>query len=646
MPKCIVKGCQHSSGRKTSTPGVVLHPFPKDLVFIKKWLLQTKQDFGDLDMFAQGILEGKMGVSRICSVHFAPECYSLFGSEKVLLDGAIPTIFPDRDKPATGKATGFTPVLQTPVLQNVTLPIGLWTNNVSVVSGMAQPGPGVTFSQDNIAVTNAVGVNSRLKRKPNKRRKPPTKSSHPAKSRCNLPGLAGTIFPDLSPGKVNKGVQWPEYETNVSGEAWKILHDHYYRMPSGIRYQDIDCYSLLKDYMVDCGFVSYSGASYWESELFSMLQCVARFAAVNRSNKIKSARNLQQAVEIISMLSGEEWVIVNRNSIDKSVHQLTGECPVKCDDVAVYFTTEEWDYINEHRADYQDFITDPVTDTWEVPEHWDSDTMTAEEVEVKEELVEYAEEDDIEEEEEDDVKNPPKQVDSSDWEPGSAVESESEDSEDSYDQGKEEVDENPVKEEVQPHPCDQCAETFADDEALETHKMTHVEKCEDCEEEFTTKAELIKHRAENHAVKRFACTICGIQYDYKSQFIIHQRAHTGEKPFECEYCEAKFGYRSTLLLHERRHTNGKQFKCTKCDRRFDKKCDMIKHVKKAHEKTQATGKALKCSLCSKRFTRRSDMTKHVKKDHDSKKKFKCRKCGKIFAQQSSLEKHTWEYHVN
>ncbi|XP_073524547.1 uncharacterized protein [Phyllobates terribilis] len=631
MPKCLVKGCRHSSGRKSSTPGVALHPFPKDLALIKRWLLQTNQDFGDLDLFARGILQGQMGVSRICSVHFAPECYSVVGSDKFLLEGSIPTIFPDRDKPAT----------RTPVLQNLILPIGLWTNNVSAASSMAPWGPGVKMTQANVGAANAVRVNStsasKLKETLNEYRKQPTmgigKSFHPAMSLGNLPGVmvqeqTGTINPNVSSGKVNRAVQWPEYENNVNGEAWKVLHDHYYRVPSGTGYQDIDRYSLLTDYMSGYGFRSYSGESYWENELFSMLQCVASFVAVNRNNNIKTARVLNQALEIISMLSGEEWMIVNKNSINNGLQQLTGEFPVKCDDVAVYFKTDEWTYINEHRVDYEDFLTDNKTTnhTWEVPEHWDSDTITVEEEE--EEVEEYYEEENVEEfdeEEKEEVEIGKKRVDSSDWEPDSESESDVE-YEDGDDKDKA-ADQSPVKLEEQqlPHPCDQCEESFADTEALETHKMTHVEKCEDCEEVFNTIAKLIKHRAENHAVKRYACTICGIQYDYKSQFIIHQRAHTGEKPFECDECGARFGYKSTLLIHERRHVMGKPIKCGKCDRRFDKKCEMTKHLKKVHETTKTTVPETK------------------KKVQKMKKKFKCRICGKSFAMKALLEKHKWDH---
>ncbi|OCT58545.1 hypothetical protein XELAEV_18001994mg [Xenopus laevis] len=52
MPCCIVKNYPHWTGRKGSE-GVILHGFPNDTQKIKTWLLHIKQDFGNIDEFAQ-----------------------------------------------------------------------------------------------------------------------------------------------------------------------------------------------------------------------------------------------------------------------------------------------------------------------------------------------------------------------------------------------------------------------------------------------------------------------------------------------------------------------------------------------------------------------------------------------------------------
>lgn len=70
-----------------------MYEFPSDLQKIKHWLLLIGQNFGNLDAFAQRILQARTAF-RICSDHFTPDCYILLGNKPVLRDEAVPSIFP------------------------------------------------------------------------------------------------------------------------------------------------------------------------------------------------------------------------------------------------------------------------------------------------------------------------------------------------------------------------------------------------------------------------------------------------------------------------------------------------------------------------------------------------------------------------
>ncbi|KAM4696153.1 uncharacterized protein WCC33_014893 [Rhinophrynus dorsalis] len=67
-------------------------------------------------------------------------------------------------------------------------------------------------------------------------------------------------------------------------------------------------------------------------------------------------RILNHTLGIIFLLTGEEYIVVKKNSPHSSIHLLTGEVPVTCGDVSVYFSMEEWDYIEGHKEIYQDVI--------------------------------------------------------------------------------------------------------------------------------------------------------------------------------------------------------------------------------------------------------------------------------------------------
>ncbi|XP_066429207.1 uncharacterized protein [Eleutherodactylus coqui] len=100
MPACMVKGCP--SGGRHHEEGVTLHVFPKNKEMIKHWLAQTGQNFGDLDEFAEKVLEGKKSDKyRMCSKHFSPGSYVVAeGWRKALRKDAVPTIFDIIPSPA------------------------------------------------------------------------------------------------------------------------------------------------------------------------------------------------------------------------------------------------------------------------------------------------------------------------------------------------------------------------------------------------------------------------------------------------------------------------------------------------------------------------------------------------------------------
>ncbi|XP_053567167.1 gastrula zinc finger protein XlCGF66.1-like [Bombina bombina] len=89
---------------------------------------------------------------------------------------------------------------------------------------------------------------------------------------------------------------------------------------------------------------------------------------MNKYRKQMAEQFLSQALGIICLLTGEEYTIVTKKPSHSSIHRLNREVPIKCDDVAVYFSEEEWEYIEGHKELYKDVVleTHQVLRTMEI----------------------------------------------------------------------------------------------------------------------------------------------------------------------------------------------------------------------------------------------------------------------------------------
>ncbi|XP_073519201.1 uncharacterized protein [Phyllobates terribilis] len=177
----------------------------------------------------------------------------------------------------------------------------------------------------------------------------------------------------------------------------------------------------------------------------------------------------------------------------------------------------------------------------------------------------------------------------------------------------------------------------------QSHKISHKKEiapktkkpfsCSESGKCFTEKSSLIRHQITHTVEKPFSCSECGKCFSRKSVLVAHKRIHTGEKPFSCSECGKCFFQKAHLDRHQRIHTGEKPFSCTECEKCFNQKSDLVEH-----QRTHTGEKPFCCSECGKCFSRKSVLVEH-KRTHTGEKPFSCSECEKCFNQKSDLVEH-------
>ncbi|KAM4034761.1 LOW QUALITY PROTEIN: uncharacterized protein ACNLHF_021450 [Anomaloglossus baeobatrachus] len=455
---------------------------------------------------------------------------------------------------------------------------------------------------------------------------------------------------------------------------------------------------------------------------------------MDRENDKMAERILHLTLEILFRLTGEDYTVVKKTSsercqapvsegwgrplspitgppphppihedindqkilelIYKMIELLTGEVPIRCQDVTVYFSMEEWEYLEGHKDLYKDVMMDvpqPLTspvlsskrttpercprpllpqdckqEDPDVPQDHQAEdlilintagTYVTSDEQCKEEIPTYGYPDDGDRRSEgkltssifksDDLENIqdiieviPSSLHGQDLSSDPMKQVLSSDSLQTIKKNRSPKTDFKTLTALEPKKsishseygnCFPLRTSFSRDQKIHTEEKRF--SCSKCGKYFSKKSALVSHERTHTGEKLFLCPECGKRFLRKSSLVIHQKTHTGEKPFSCSECGKCFVRKSHFVIHQRTHTGEKPFLCSECGKCFVSKSSLVEH-----QRIHTGEKPFLCSECGRCFAHKFTLFGH-QKTHRGEKPFSCSECGKCFAYKSSLVEH-------
>ncbi|XP_032080687.1 histone-lysine N-methyltransferase MECOM isoform X2 [Thamnophis elegans] len=173
------------------------------------------------------------------------------------------------------------------------------------------------------------------------------------------------------------------------------------------------------------------------------------------------------------------------------------------------------------------------------------------------------------------------------------------------------------------------------DKENDLHDTHDIQECKECDQVFSDVQSLEKHMLSHTEEREYKCDQCPKAFNWKSNLIRHQMSHDSGKHYECENCAKVFTDPSNLQRHIRsQHVGARAHACPECGKTFATSSGL-----KQHKHIHSSVKPFICEVCHKSYTQFSNLCRHKRMHADCRTQIKCKDCGQMFSTTSSLNKH-------
>ncbi|XP_010793975.1 zinc finger X-chromosomal protein-like [Notothenia coriiceps] len=200
-----------------------------------------------------------------------------------------------------------------------------------------------------------------------------------------------------------------------------------------------------------------------------------------------------------------------------------------------------------------------------------------------------------------------------------------------------------------PYKCERCFQTFAEEEELMQHGLTHEENkthhCAHCDHKSSNSSDLKRHIISVHTKDYpHKCAICGKGFHRPSELKKHSVSHRTKKLHQCRHCNFKIADPFVLSRHILSvHTKEQQSSPEKSEsgKRTETHTPVVSPKKSAASASSAASQASRVSAASLA----SSVTVVIGKGQKERRIYQCQYCDYSTGDASGFKRHVISIHT-